>query len=181
MPRCSRLAQRESAQPSRWLRLRGIVLRGRPERLVQALQEPAQHGEVAPAEQSAPVLLDLSDDFPRCFLRPSAALGEADELRAAIVRIGNSLDVAQALEVVDEVDDRRLAHLGEQRELGDARATIRDVLSDRPVSGAEVRETALGEPFAHQLVDRQGEVAQEGAEVAGAGPLPAGTGALRES
>ena len=34
-----------------------------PERLVQALQERAQGGELARAEQVTPVLLDLSDDL----------------------------------------------------------------------------------------------------------------------
>jgi tetratricopeptide (TPR) repeat protein len=107
---------------------------------VQAPQELAQRREVAPAEHEAPIVLDLRDDLASCFLRASPPLRETDELRAAIVRIGNSLDVAQALEVVDEVDDRRLADLGELRELGDARPVVPDVLSDRPVADEEVAE-----------------------------------------
>jgi hypothetical protein len=182
--RASRLCARELARTRERatesvVRLRGTVHRGRPERIVQTPQEPAQRGEVAPAERLTPILFDLSDDLAGCLLCPSPAVGEADELRAAVSRIGNSLHVAKALEVVDEVDDRGLAHLGDLRELGNARATIGDVLPDRPVGRAKVGEAPLSEPLAHQLVDRQGGVAQKGAEVPSAGPLPAGTRALR--
>src|SRR4029079_11097179 len=89
--------------------------------------------------------------------------------------------VAQGLGMVDEVDARRLAHLGELREVGDARALIPDVLSDRPVRGAEVGEAALRESLTHQLVYRECRVAQEDAEVRGTGPLSTGAGAQRKS
>lgn len=129
----------------------------------------------------APVFLHLSDHLARRFLRTNAALGETDELGAAIGGIGNSFGVAETLEVVHEIDHRGLADLGELGELGHARAAVGDVLSDGPVSRAEVTEAALHKPLADQLADRQRRVAQQGAEVAGAGPGPAGTRTARKS
>ena len=155
--------------------------RQRPEFLMQAPQELAEGFEVARAQQSAPVAFDLTDDLARCFLRPGTALGETNQLGAPVGGIGDALDVTQALKVVDEVDDRGFAHLRELGELGDTGASIRDVLSDGPVSRAEVREAALDQRFAHELVERQRRVTQHRSEVAGAGPLPAGAGALGES
>ena len=55
-----------------------------------------------------------------------------------------------------------------------------EVLSDRPVRRPDVAEAALGEPLAHQLVERERRVAQQGAEIVCAGPLAAGARARRE-
>jgi hypothetical protein len=81
--------------------------------------------------------------------------------RAAVLRIGSPLDVAQALEVGDEVDDGRLAHLGELGQLGEARPLVPDVLADRPVRGAEVGEAAFGQSLAHEFVHGECRVAQQ--------------------
>lgn len=48
----------------------------RPERVVEALQESAQHSEVARRRAGGSVLLDLGDDLACSVLRPSTAFGE---------------------------------------------------------------------------------------------------------
>src|SRR5215218_2562765 len=89
----------------------GVALSARPEGVMQLCEEPAKRVEVAAAERAGPVVPDLSDELTRDRLRLSAPRCQANELGASVVRIWDPFDVAEPLEVVDQVDDARLCDL----------------------------------------------------------------------
>lgn len=74
---------------------------------------------VALAEQVGPLALDRRDVPPAERDGLARAGRGLDELRAPVRRVGDALDVAEPLELVDEVDDGRL------REARAPRATAR--------------------------------------------------------
>jgi hypothetical protein len=137
---------------------------------VQALEKRSERGEIAPTEGACPVLLYLRNDLARHCLSLGAPRGEANELGATIGGVWNPLDVTQALEIVHEVDDARLADLGELGELCHPGPAIGDVLPDRSVGRPKIPKPAAGERFAHKFVQRESRVAQQRADVCTAGP-----------
>lgn len=137
------------------------------------MEAPKQRLErlvVVGAHQLRPVVFDLGDDLAPRPLCPHSPLGHSDELCAAVVRIGNAFDVAETLEVVDEVHDGWLTHLHQIGKFGDPRALVGDVLADRAVRGAKVGKAAFGEARADELVDREDRIPQERSDMARAAP-----------
>jgi len=70
-------------------------------------------------------------------------VGQADDLRAPVARVGHALGVAQALEVADRLADPLLGHARELGELGQAHAVLGDVPEDTAVRLAHVAVARL--------------------------------------
>ena len=63
---------------------------------MQTRQQRVESAEVVWAERPGPVMLDLSDDLASDGLRRGTPLGYTNKLRAAIRRIRDTLDIAEA-------------------------------------------------------------------------------------
>jgi hypothetical protein len=108
------------------------------------------------AQSPSPLPLDPRDDLECLADLGPAPLGQEDQARAPIARIGSTLDVTVRFEVVDQVAHRLLGDLGPLGELGEARALRLDVLEDGGVGGADVVEAGLGQALGdspHDLLE----------------------------
>jgi len=95
-----------------------------------------------------------------------AALGEEHQARAAVARVGAALDVAGALELLDCLGHRLLAHPGPLGEGGDRDALRGHEREDVPGRGADVVEPGLAQRgfdlLGVALVDESQEQADQG-------------------
>ncbi|HSP39707.1 MAG TPA: hypothetical protein VLR26_18360 [Frankiaceae bacterium] len=88
------------------------------------------------ANDVGPMLLDLGNAIPGSVEGASPALGGIDQLGAAVGRIRPSIQIPQALEVVDQLGGRSRAELRPRGELGQADAIDADVPKDLKVRKA---------------------------------------------
>src|SRR5213079_2527554 len=72
------------------------------------LERVAQRGDPLLTVTLAPLCLDVRDQPAAGALRLAAARGEADDLDAAVARVGHALDVAELLQVADGLAHRLL-------------------------------------------------------------------------
>jgi two-component sensor histidine kinase len=89
-----------------------------PELAQQAQQRGAQRLHLVCARQLRPALFDARGRRVRDRRDRAAAFGQEDQPRAAVARVRAALDVARALELVDRLRHRLLAHA---RQLGESR------------------------------------------------------------
>src|SRR5262245_23826400 len=75
------------------------------QREVEPFEEPSELLHRPGADARGDLVLDSVEDLLGCGDRLAAARGESDGLGAPIPGVGESLDVAEALEVVDSGDD----------------------------------------------------------------------------
>ena len=64
-------------------------------------------------------------------------LGQPDQLRAPVLRVLRALDVAELLQVVDDLADGLLGHAGALGEVGEPRAALVDEAEDAAVALAD--------------------------------------------
>jgi hypothetical protein len=74
-----------------------------------------------------------------------AALGQEHQSCASVVRVGSSLDVAELLELVDDLRHRLFAYVRELRELAHWDAARAHEGEDIRVRGVDVAEAGFGE------------------------------------
>ena len=101
----------------------------------------------------------------------------ADELGAAVGRVGDALDVAVGLEVGDELRHRLLGHLRAGGEHADARAGVVEELQHVAVRVADLAVAVRRQPLDQLLAERAERLAQQDRDVLG----PLAGGGLREA
>ena len=117
------------------------------------------------------------DELARDLVDLLAAGRGPHELRAPVLRVRHTLDVAVALEVRDELGHRLLRHLRAIGEHAHARAALVEELEHVAVRRAHLRVPALGEALVQARRGDPERLAQEDPEVVGTGAL---AGAERE-
>ena len=120
-------------------------------------------GEALWAELLRPGGLDFADRLADDADRGSTAPGEGDTLGAQIVGIRASLEVAEPLELAEQVAEGLLADPQPGGQIGRPRTLRSGVLEDDQVCGVEVGEAALVQPLEHVPLHRLPGHAQEGA------------------
>ena len=107
-------------------------------RVGERLQRVVQGCHPFCADPLLPFALDLGDQAARGGDLLATAVGDHDERRAPVGRVRCALDVAAALQGVDEVAHRLVGHLGALGEHSDPRAAALQVLEDRRVGGSQI-------------------------------------------
>ena len=110
-------------------------------------------GHPVGAEVGLPLGLDRLLHLPGPLLGAAAALGDHHQSGARVGGVGPALDVAGALELVDEEPGRLLGHLGGGRELGEPRPVLTQPGGDPALGEGEVVEPAGAEVVEHPLLD----------------------------
>ena len=90
-----------------------------------------------------PVAFELGEEGEADGLGFAALLGEADELGALVGGVGVALEVAEAVEVVDDLPHRLLGEARQGGELGEAHAVAVDEAEDAAVGRADVVDARL--------------------------------------
>ena len=90
----------------------------------------------------APLGFDLGDGLAGAGEQGPALPGRVDELGAAVERVGSTLEVAEILQIVDELGAGRKAEVGALSELGQPNPVDSDVAPNWHVC-----ETQPGKPF----------------------------------
>lgn len=111
------------------------------------------------------MLADFRDDRASVLLHGVGAGGHPDAFRAPVVGVGDALDVAESLELIDGPHDGGLGQLGSFSEVGDPRALGRDVRGDREQGGACIDMSACHQLTREELTKRERWIAQQVAEV----------------
>jgi len=117
----------------------------------QALKGAAKRLDLLRARELGPALLDAATggdgDRPDRLAPP----GEEDESRTAITRVGAALEVSGALELLDGLGRRLLAHASEPGQLADANALRRHEREDVGVRWSEIAEAGGAQGRVHVL------------------------------
>ena len=109
--------------------------------------------------------LDVGDDFVATAQLLETSRRRDDQLRPPIGGVGTALDVLELLELVHQPADDLLMAAGEPRQLGGPDPVLVEVRQDYPVSRIEIVVPVLGEASEELLLQREGELACEHAEV----------------
>jgi hypothetical protein len=126
--------QRRAAQPqvgvrpARCVRSRLVVAGG--EGVQQFLQGAAGVGEALRPDDLRPVLLDLGDPVAGVVERTAAAGGRKNELGPLVGAVGPAFQIAQRLQVADQLGDGGQAQLSPARQVGEPDAVHADVAED---------------------------------------------------
>ena len=162
-PSVGALAREQSAPKATWLE--------RHARLARPLREPADFeqevaelGEAFRAELLRPGGLDFADRLADHADRGVAAWGEGDAFGAQVVGIWPAFEVAEALELAEQVVEGLFADPQPGGQLGGPRALRSGVLEDVQVGRVEVVEAALVQPLEHVPLHRLPGHAQERAD-----------------
>src|SRR5436189_1714647 len=102
------------------------------------LESVPQRGHALLAEAFGPVALEVVDQAAADGVGLAAPGGQADDLRAPVVRVRDSFDVAAPLQVGGRLAHRLLGHAGALGEVGESRAVRVDGAEHAPVARAEV-------------------------------------------
>src|SRR3954454_1828807 len=107
----ARLRMVAGSRSGGWRRGSSVGRRGvGGEGVVEVGQQEAELGEAVGTESLLPFGLDLFDDVAHRACCALAAFCECDALEALVARIVVSLQVAEALELAEQVVERLLAH-----------------------------------------------------------------------
>src|SRR5687768_12419881 len=101
------------------------------------LEQLPHRGDALRPEALLPLALDLAEDIDRGLPRLAAALGELDELGAAVLRVGRALDVPALLEVGDHLAHRLRRQPRALRGVGEPGAVRVDETKPAPVALAD--------------------------------------------
>jgi hypothetical protein len=111
--------------------------------MVELEEEAAESGEALRAELLRPGGLHFADRLADDADRGGAAAGEGDAFGAQVLGIWSALEVAEALELAEEVVEGLLADPQPGGQLGGPRTLRSGVLEDVQVRRVEVVEAAL--------------------------------------
>src|SRR3954468_19176778 len=109
-------------------------------------KEQAELREAFGTELVLPFALDAADDVAHRLGCASAAAGERDALEALVARIVAPLQVAEPLELAEQVVQGLFAHAALCGELRWAELVGAGPLQDTEVRGADVGETTFVQP-----------------------------------
>ena len=117
--------------------------------------EVLQHvGEALVAHFVGPFAFELADDFSRGAHLRSSTVGRADERSPPVAGIARAVDVAEALEVVDERRHRLWRHAGRSGKVREPDSVLLEVLEDLGVGRAQVVEASRRQPLEHGRGER---------------------------
>ena len=103
------------------------------------------HGvEAVGAGEPAPVRLELGNPVPRVVERSPAATGREDQLRPPVLRVGAAFQLAELLQLADQLRGGGQAQLRPGGQLGEPDAVDTDVAEDVQVRRPQVGVAVLG-------------------------------------
>src|SRR5205823_2036164 len=88
-------------------------------------------------DQFLQAVFDATDGVEGGLQAPVADLRGHDELRSTVAGVGDAADVAESLQVIDQLAHRLRGHVGSVGQLGQPRAVEVDVGKDPGVSGPQ--------------------------------------------
>lgn len=135
-----------------------------PQYSVEAGQQRAQRLEVRAAERLREFLFDLGHGRAHHPCGGVAALGEADTLGATVVTVLDTLEVAERLQLPEEVVQRLLRHAQLSCDLDRAEAIGAGIAQDDEMGGNHVGEPLVVQRLEHAGADHVDRHAQERAE-----------------
>ena len=116
------------------------------------------------AELLRPLGLDLGDRLADHSCDSVTTLRHRDAPRPQVVRVGETLDVPEALELAEQVVERLLAHPQPRGQVGGPEPLRAGVLEHDQVWRREIVEAALVEAFQHPLADGLERHPEEGTD-----------------